>query len=258
MKERKEPSFQSNLYLALIFILLYLALTGLPLTYWGMEPFSANLTMAVFRFVYGTVVFFLLRFYFFPKLKILPSLRGVLFLPFFLLCFSNLIYWAVMGGNFSSLKDNMTLWHNLWHYASIAFAEEVVFRQSLMGILSKRFKKYQNILISAGIFGVAHLINLFNGASLGATFAQVGYTFVLGLLLGFVELYGGGFLSAFLLHFAFDYVNMGIFELVFQGNWDWPFFLINIGIGVVVLGYAFFLFFLFEKKEKKSLVETPK
>ena len=87
------------------------------------------------------------------------------------------------------------------------------------------------ICLHAGIsihplLGLLHLFNLFAGASVGATFLQVGYSFLIGAMLSAVLIKTDNLWLCVLLHAGFDFGGSIITELgtgIFQDLWFWIF-----------------------------------
>jgi len=107
----------------------------------------------------------------------------------------------------------------------IGIFEELAFRGTLfLAILEKRRNSTRQIflttLISSAIFGLVHLANLLEGAGVGATLMQVGYSFLIGGMCAIVLLKSGNLLFCILLHALFD-VGGGFLTYVGTGKqWD--------------------------------------
>jgi membrane protease YdiL (CAAX protease family) len=247
-------SFKNQLYTIAIAILLYVALVSLPYGSWIKDSNWSNFTITMIRL--GSLIGFYFYFkYYQIKKDGLPSRLNIfLFIPFFIMCFSNLIFLLFTLSFPWSMTNSLYVLNWLIYALCTALVEEYLFRFGLINVLYKKFSKEWTLLISSAVFALLHLVNLFSGSSVGVTFAQVGYTFVLGLILGFLYLYGGGhFWLVVLYHFCFNFFNDYLFILLYQGEWDYRFYVTNIVIGVVVLAYGVFLYFL---DKQKGLVST--
>lgn len=243
MKTKIEAGFAGFFYDSLLSIVLYLVCVSLPSFVPGMtqEHFAGIARWAFLPFV----VFLLLRTGQKPYLgspKRFPST-----LPLFLICFGNMAA-LLQSGSYHEANVSNLLWRFFFTLAT-AFIEEAAFRFGLLEAINKTGLKKFSILISAFIFGVMHLFALFTGSAILPTLAQAGYTFILGLLLG-VAYTQGGFLSAFLLHFAFNFLQNDLYSSLGGGNWDVPFFIWNIGLGILSLGYGAFLYFRYLRKKE--------
>lgn len=85
--------------------------------------------------------------------------------------------WVSAGGGESALFALLCL-------ATAAF-EELLFRGFLFPLCLRRLRgsargRIGAILLSSGVFALAHLLNLIGGAGVGATLLQVGYSFLVG------------------------------------------------------------------------------
>ena len=129
-----------------------------------------------------------------------------------------------------------------------AVGEEWVFRYGVFRYLGKSKWKRFDILISAAVFSVCHLFALLSGAAILPTFAQAGYTFALGILLGFVYKFAG-LLPVILIHFFFNLFQNDLFTLCCDPQWNAPFFLFNIVCFGMALGYALLLWLKAKKKQ---------
>jgi len=86
----------------------------------------------------------------------------------------------------------------------VGFVEEVSFRGMMLRALLTR-GPWQAALISAVIFGLAHSLNPLNGASVGATALQLGYTLALGFMFAALALRTGTILPLIVAHGLIDY-----------------------------------------------------
>lgn len=71
---------------------------------------------------------------------------------------------------------------------AIGSMEELLFRGIIHDFFRKKLANIKHgyllsVLVSSAIFGLWHLVNLFSGAGVGATFLQVGYSFLIGAML---------------------------------------------------------------------------
>ena len=91
----------------------------------------------------------------------------------------------------------------------IGLFEELAFRGTLfLAILEKRRTTTRQIFVtsfvSSALFGLVHLANLLEGAGVGSTFLQVGYSFLIGGMCTIVLLKTANILFCILLHAIFD------------------------------------------------------
>ena len=127
----------------------------------------------------------------------------------------------------------------LCYCAAIGISEESVFRGLVMplvhfGLKDKRHSPLLTVAVSAGIFALCHLFNVFS-AGVAATLFQVGYTFLTGCLFGTVYLFTKNIVFPILLHFIYDIGGL-IFSAPFYiavGNqWDTYTVIITAALGI--------------------------
>ena len=128
----------------------------------------------------------------------------------------------------------------------IGLFEETAFRGTLfLLILEKRRGTTGQIfltsLISSALFGLIHLANLLEGADVGATLLQVGYSFLIGGMCAIVLLKTGNLLFCILLHAVFD-VGGGLLYTVGSGEqWNTPTVVITAVLAVLVTAWMIYL-----------------
>ena len=101
----------------------------------------------------------------------------------------------------------------------IGLAEELPFRGLICGVLLERFGTdragiWKTVLLSGGIFGVAHLTNLLGADPLGV-FVQAAVASVLGMLFAAIYLRTGNLWVTVVLHALMDFAGLlstGLFE----------------------------------------------
>ena len=221
------------IYDALLVICLYLCFVNLPALP-GVD--QASFTAFLRFLVLLPIVYYLMQNGFiFQK----PSLKNTLIcLPLCLICFGNLT--SLLFFQKPSYDSQSDLLRLAIYTLGTAAAEELVFRFAFIQALEKTKAKPFAILISAAVFGCCHFFALLGGASFLSVLAQVGYTFLLGLLLGVAYLLGG-LLPAILLHFFFNFLQTDIYLALGGGTWDLPFYLCNIVCFLLATSYAAFL-----------------
>ncbi len=118
------------------------------------------------------------------------------------------------------------LWFSLECFA-IGLFEETAFRGvALLLIAEKRrtTKKglFISILLSSAVFGVIHLANILAGASPGAVFLQIGYSFLIGAMCSVVLLKTGNLWLCVILHAVYDFSGNLMPTLGAGTWWDTP------------------------------------
>jgi len=130
----------------------------------------------------------------------------------------------------------------------IGIFEELAFRGVLFpAMLEKRRGTRKEILLttalSSAVFGLIHLVNLFEGAGVGPTVLQVGYSFLIGGMCAIVLLKTGNLLWCILLHAIYDFCGQLIPTVGAGALWDTPTVIITAILGVAVLVWMLTVFF---------------
>jgi membrane protease YdiL (CAAX protease family) len=96
---------------------------------------------------------------------------------------------------------------------TVAIFEEILIRGIIFRIMEERLGSYVSLLISAIIFGALHLLNpnstLISGLSVGIE---------AGLLLGSAYIYTRNLWFPIAIHFAWNFMQSGIFGAITSGN----------------------------------------
>jgi membrane protease YdiL (CAAX protease family) len=246
MNKEKEKKFLS---IAILF-LLFLFVASFPFSSFTPSKTLVLCLQGGIRLLYVGVFLFLIKKWNLVPLHFRFSFpRGLLFLPFFLLSGSNLFYLALSRKPLTAFSFDGLLGAELFYCLCVALSEECLFRGLLLGSLLENKKPLAAVLLSSLIFSLTHAVNFFS-LSVGETFAQMGYTLVLGLFLGILYSESENLVYPILLHALFNFLDNDLFIALYQGEWDLPFFLTNGILGAVLLFYAFLLFFFLEKKKR--------
>ena len=180
--------------------------------------------------------------------------RLLLFAPFLLACFSNLIASAIDHGypGITTMSDAYLSLLIVFHLLT-AIVEEILFRifihSSLINVGSLK-----RILASAGIFALMHLLNIVNISSVDGLITvliQVAYNFGLGLLLGFIIEYSYSIVGCIFLHFSFNLLNTVIFQYLGCNCSNLTFYLTAVVIAAILAAYTFLIYwFVLSKNER--------
>lgn len=149
-------------------------------------------------------------------------------LPCLAVALANFPYSALIAGTATIIRTDL-IWLFLLKCLLIAVSEELLFRGILLSFFKDIFncKKHSFLLrvtISSAVFALFHLLNLAEGAAVGATLMQVGYTFLTGLMFAAVTERTGSIWLAIVLHFIFDIGGLIVPELgvgLFQDTIFW-------------------------------------
>lgn len=101
----------------------------------------------------------------------------------------------------------------LLYCISVGLMEELVFRGIFFSLLLKRFEKtkkgfWKALILSSVVFALAHLFNLFSGASVPATILQVGYSVLTGGLFAFAFFKSGNVLISAGVHALYNFCGL--------------------------------------------------
>lgn len=194
----------------------------------------------------GSVIFLALTLFLGFRVCHKPS-RGwwMAFLPCLVVVVNNLPIIALLDGS-ATVERTELLPLFLLECFLIGLFEELAFRGTLfLAILEKRRSSNKQIfltaLISSALFGLVHLANLLEGAGVGATLLQVGYSFLIGGMCSIVLLRTGNILFCILLHAIFD-VGGGLLSTLGSGSqWNLPTVVITAVLAVIVTAWMILL-----------------
>lgn len=154
-------------------------------------------------------------------------------LPCLAVAVVNFPFTALIGGN--AVLDRVDLlWLFLLKCLSVALLEETFFRALLVPLLGGETtaKKLRAVLLSAALFGLMHLLNLFSG-NVGGVLLQVGYTFLLGCMFAVMLLKTGNVYLCMLTHFLFDIGGLIVTDLGHGAFQDRTFWILTAVFGVL-------------------------
>lgn len=177
--------------------------------------------------------------------------KSLIYLPILIACFSNIIYGLCFKVD---VLQTFSLVEILV-FAKLTLSvliEELLFRFFLIELIDNSFdnknKDLISISLSALCFSLFHLINLF-GNNVSTVLIQVGYTFVLGMILGIIRVDTGSILIAFIAHLLFNFFNDFLFTRLFQlDEYTISYIVINILFAIFSLTYAITVYLLRRKK----------
>lgn len=184
--------------------------------------------------------------------------RGLLFLPFIVICFSNLIACGISGaklgvGSSSTIIILITIYHLFG-----VMCEEFLFRLFIQNSLVNS-SSLKRIFGSAAIFALFHLLNMVNVSSVDAlvnVLIQVVYAFGLGLVLAFIYEYTYSIPLCIGFHFIFNFFNLVFVENIYSVYMtDQAKYLTAIVIGVAAAIYGVVLYFFILNRNEKYFSE---
>ena len=248
--EKGKVSKVAKLYTLVILILLYIAIVSFPFALWIDDVYCKIIDMSL-KAVFIVIAFISIKKYELGNPQALPNknLKLLLLIPLVVLTFSNWIYFWIFKAPLHSSIDGGMFTLTVFNTLVTAFCEELLFREITHNCLKETIKQdYLRILISSSIFAILHFVNFFGGMDILSVLAQVGYTFVLGLILGLIKEKGAGLIALVSFHFLFNVLNNDLFSFLYKGEWNTEFIMTNIIIGVVVVGCGVLMFFLLKVK----------
>ena len=238
-------------------------------TFWLIDPTLSQdadtqlLLKSVISRLLGSLVFgfvlIYLDFHVFRK----PA-RGwwMAFLPALLVCINNAPILALI---------NRTAWIERYDLLGLYVAdtlligifEEIAFRAVLFPtILERRRNTKKGIIlttiVSSALFGLIHLANLAEGAGIGPTVLQVGYSFLIGGMCAIVLLKSGNVLLCVLLHFVYD-LGGRLIDTIGAGRlWDTPTVVITAILAVLVTAWMLWILWRIEPVDAERLYPPKK
>ena len=237
---------------SVLILLLLVGLSTFPVGMFVKDAFwyyviESLLMLAIILFI----LFYLSRHpYLKPEKRDINAKNLLLFLPLLIACISNFIYAWIFNEtyhpDFSIGPAIITAMITCLVLSVIA--EELSFRYILLSGLPQE-NKLVRILISAAIFALCHLSSFLTSFWVG-DLVIVLYTFGLGIILGFIYIYGHSLIACVVYHFIFNFMNQFLFAHLYSAT-SWMFYLIN-GIIALLAGIYLFLIYFFILNKKPS------
>ncbi len=163
-------------------------------------------------------------------------------IPCFLVAIANFPFGALIGGGAAvDRPDLLPLF--LFECLAIGLMEELFFRGIVHAFLRKKLAARRggyigSVLLSSAVFGLWHLFNLLEGAGVGATFLQVGYTFLLGCMLAVLLDRTENVWLCVAVHTLFD-VGGNLVSSIGSGSpWELSFWIVTAVCGALCAAHA--------------------
>ena len=267
MSNLRKDAFKSPFYHVAIIVLLALGLVSLPVDFlFGL--FIDNTTTVkllggiILRVILAVFAVIAIKKYGFER----PFFTNngvksfILIIPALIVAVNNFPFSAVISGNaeFTASTGQTVLY--ICYCLSVGVFEELVYCGLVFPLVLYvfRHKKYSVVfatVISSAIFGASHLLNIFGGASVGATIMQVGYSFLIGAMCCIAKCVTRNLFTAIILHSIYDVGGL-LFSAVgiAHGNqWDTFTVIITAVLGVIVAIYMAILAFKVDHDEVEEL-----
>lgn len=132
---------------------------------------------------------------------------------------------------------------------SVGLFEETAFRGFVFPLVlektgNKKYGVFIAVTVSSALFAILHLLNLAQGASVGATALQVGYTFLVGCMCSVIMIATGSLLVPVIVHAAFDVGGtMTSLGVAAGSHWNTPSIIIMAVVGTLAALYLAAWFF---------------
>lgn len=177
-----------------------------------------------------------------------------LLLPLFAIAFCNLFYLTVIQKGTIGVIWNVDFILSIVQALLTALAEELLFRfviQKNLQIKSRLVK----ILIASAIFAVCHIFTIISYWNLTAPstwnwfdVSMIGYTFFIGVCLGFLYEYTNNIVLPIIFHFFFNLINNVWFAV---SEWSVPYLINCLCFAVFGIAYICLFYFVFTKRENR-------
>lgn len=242
--------FLDLLLFALLFIFVNAFPTDLlPLTSIGQLILRISLRVLLLSYYIYTLCRYRINIFKFANYK-----RAALFIPFVLICFSNIIAAGIAGSEFTLNVDLPYLLLLIVFHLLGAVIEEFLFRLFIQNSLVYA-SSLKRIFFSALIFALFHLLNIVNVSSVDmliSVLTQVVYAFGLGFLLAVIYEYSYSLPLCITFHFMFNFFNTIFVTNIYSLSIDpFIFYMTAIVCGVVVGLYFIFIYlFVLRKNER--------
>lgn len=219
------------------------------------DPLLSDLVNMTLPRLLGAVVFFALMLA--DGYRILSPVRGLrpvgafllLFLPPLAVVINNFPIPALITGDAQILPHSTAVW--VWfslECLAISLFEEAAFRGVIFPMLAERRCKTKrglliSILLTSAVFGLLHIVNLAQGAGVGAVVRQIGYSFLIGAMCSVVLIKTHNIWLCVLLHAVFDFGGKLIDTLGAGKIWTLPAILITTILAVMTTLHLTWQFF---------------
>ena len=242
----------------LIFALLFIFVAAFPVDLFNIDAtykLLIQISLRLLILVYYIYICFVNRINIF---KFSNLTRALLFVPFLLACFSNLIAFGLDGANSTGVtmcSGYLSLFI-IYHFVG-AVVEEFLFRLFIQSQLVK-VGSIKRIFYGAMIFALFHLLNMVNISTVDGlvnVLIQVAYNFGLGILLGFVYEYTYSLPVCILLHFAFNFFNTVLYQYMGCVTSNFAFYLTAVVIALVLAIYTFLIYWFVLRRNDRYFKE---
>ncbi len=188
-----------------------------------------------------------------------PFLKNLLLcLPPFLIALNNFPISSILRGNAVIDGSPAMIFLLLAECLCIGFFEEMAFRGVIfLGILKKerhsRTRAFVAIVLSSVIFGLVHLVNIFQGSSPSAVLLQIGYSSLIGAMCAVMLLKTGNIWLSVIVHGLFNFCGAIVPTFGHGEIWDTFTVIFTFVLSVAVTVYVVVLFLKTDMKKTDEL-----
>lgn len=247
--------FKKNKYYLIALILLLLLFTTYLFSYFEwfkLENIEHNILFyqTTYKLILGLIfISIMIQFgYSFYSFKCSKSNFLLVIVPGILIAINNFPISAYMNNRYVFTDSTIIIFLVVLFTFATAFLEEIVFRSVILTSLLQMVEPTRKniffmVLLSSFLFGIMHFINLFEGASFGATILQVGYSFLMGCLWAVVFLKTKSIWGSIILHFLYNFFGSILYMSGFVMNrYDSITIITTVMVGVLGVVYYIHIF----------------
>lgn len=181
-----------------------------------------------------------------------PKKKDLLLLPLIIICFSNILTLPFSNYYYVGFKSGtLLLILTLTNLFLGVLVEETVFRFFMFDYFNLKEDAPHVILLISLLFGSIHLVNM-NLRNPLPTLVQVVYSTTLGFILGVSYVHSWNLIYPIILHLCFNLINSFVYSLFVSDIGMWPYYLINIAVGLIVVLYTALIYYLPRRKNRES------
>ncbi len=267
MSKLRKDADKSPIFHIAVISLMAIGLSSLPLDklfYLFIEDKHLALTLSgsVLRLILSAVAIFLICKYRFNRAFYSFNAKGLLLiLPAFLVVIFNSPIIALINNGVTFNQSGVNVFTFILYCLSVGLFEETVFRGLIFPLCLNVTKKsklnlFYAVALCSGIFAILHLFNLLGGANVGATFLQVGYSFLIGGLCAICLAVTKNLFIPVILHAIFDFGGLMLnnpYGIGVGNQWDVLTIILTAVIGVLTCAYMVVLCLKTEKEKVHAL-----
>lgn len=240
--------YQIILYVFMIIALVYIDQSNIK---WSSNELASKMIEnSILRFIGGIVFLTILLSYGYGKyFKFTAPVKSLLIIiPGLIVAVNNFPISAFFQDRTVMIEPAYNVYLFLIESLSVGFFEEIIFRVLILVLLLEQLKDKAHgilkaIIISSLLFGVIHIINFFDGAAFGATMMQIGYSFLVGLLLAVLYIKTKNIWVIMILHALYNFFGQVMFQVGTVSNrYDTITVVATVIIGALCAVYGAYLY----------------